>query len=184
MSQEMDEKMHKGILLMLIFTALISGCQSAKVETETKNEEIVIRENIAAGGEHHQTQVVIYELTDDIFQLPLTSIPYYKNGNITYLEDYVFEQHEDGHQPWLGTGRDVVTVNTSNLTGEDNPFLNLNYDNPKELKTPSGIVIQEQTNELINLIVPGIGTYEIELKSPPGTSVLFIKKITLYLKLE
>jgi hypothetical protein len=125
--------------------------------------------------------LVLYSLTDKAFELPRTEIPYYSNGEIIYLEDYVFKQHDEGHQPWLANGIDVVTTGSLKLTGEDKPFemAEMLYRG-KMLKTKSGIVLRQITNENIEMTVPGIGKYKFYLAAPKGTSILFIRKIMLY----
>ena len=128
--------------------------------------------------------IVFYELPEDVFQRPRTSIPYYNDGTIEYLPEYVFEQYEEGHQPWLGTGIDVATVMTSNLAGQENPYLELSETLPGfhfKQSTPSGIVIQALTNEFIQLKVPEIGTYDIEMTVLGDLSFLMISNITLHL---
>jgi hypothetical protein len=120
--------------------------------------------------------VVIYSLDDEIFNRPFDEIPYYRNGAIIYLPQEVKDQYEEGHQPWLGTGIDVVTTATSNLSGQEKPYLDLSYEGDIR-KTGSGIVIKSVTNRLVELHVPHVGRYRIELRSPPGTTILFIRKI-------
>lgn len=127
--------------------------------------------------------IVLYELPDEVFQLPRTSIPYYDGGKIRFIPEIVFKQHEEGHQPWLDAGIDVVSTKTSNLPGQENPYRELDDSSSIKRTTPSGIVIKKVTNEFIQLIVPDIGKYEIELTAPdpPKTIILFISKITLHL---
>lgn len=67
--------------------------------------------------------LVLYSLADEIFQRPRTEIPYYRNGDILFLEEEAFLQHDEGHQPWLANGVDVVTAGSAKLTGEEAPFL-------------------------------------------------------------
>lgn len=181
--------MVKRILLFMTFVGILSGCLSI---TETVTE---IPSNIPiTSSQVEQVQppttddtsytgipLVIYTLPDEDFDLTRTSIPYYRNGQITFLDEAIFTQFEEGHQPWLGTGIDVVTAGTSNLTGEEFPFKDskLSYVESDERTTTSGIIIKQIRNEFIQLIVPQIGTYEIELRSPADTSILFISKITL-----
>jgi len=125
--------------------------------------------------------LVLYFLSDEILKRPRTEIPYYRNGEIKYLEDYVFRQHDEGHQPWMANGIDVVTASSVKLTGDDAPFDGAEYlYRGKMIRTKSGIVLRRITNENVEMTVPGIGKYKFYLASPKGTSVLFIRKIMLY----
>lgn len=128
--------------------------------------------------------IVFYELPEEVFKRPRTGIPYYKRGAIEYTPEYVFDQYEEGHQPWLGTGIDVATVMTGNLPGQEKPYQDLEETHPGyhfKLSTPDGIVMRTVTNEFIQLKVPELGTYDIEMTGPPKTIILFISKITLRL---
>ncbi|MDQ0090354.1 hypothetical protein J2T12_003777 [Paenibacillus anaericanus] len=179
----------KRILLFMTFVGILSGCLSF---TETVSELSTNIPITSSQGEHVQPlntvdtsytgiPLIIYTLSDEVFDLPRTSIPYYRNGEITFLDEVIFTQFEEGHQPWLGTGIDAVTAAASNLTGEEFPFKDskLSYVQSDERTTTSGIIIKQIKNDFIQLIVPQIGTYEIELRSPADTSILFISKITL-----
>jgi hypothetical protein len=162
--------MHK-MIVTAIMLFLLSACSNAVESTETDIE----------ASSYDEKPIVIFELTDKIFEMPKIEIPYYKNGEITFIEEETFAQHRAGHQPWLSAGIDVVTTAAANLTGENLPFIDskLNYGDGIRT-TESGIVIKEIDNEHIQLIVPSIGRYEIELRSPEPDSILFINKITLF----
>lgn len=169
------------ILLMVLVATACQGqskAMSGQIHGSSKDSE----EQQPETGQQPQAynkKVIIYNLNEDVFNKPYTEIPYYYQGDIKFLEKDVFEQYEEGHQPWLGTGIDVVTTASANLTGEENPYLNINYDNHERLTTPSGIVLEQVSNTQIKLIVPHVGIYEFELRSPPKTTILFISKITL-----
>lgn len=181
--------MLKRFLLIIAFLSVLSGCQVVAENSNQKQQSISpAPANTMKAVPAERTDkaykgipLVIYTLPEDSFKFERTTIPYYRNGEITTLPEVVFTQFAEGHQPWLGGGLDVVTATTSNLTGEDKPFMDpkLSYKKSGERTTESGIIIKEINNELISLYAPLIGTYEIELKSPPNTSILFISKITL-----
>ncbi|NIK79641.1 hypothetical protein FHS15_004802 [Paenibacillus castaneae] len=178
--------MLKQFICLFIFLSLLNGCQASSnsiaMDVIPASAPPIVKDvPDTQEPKENITPILIYSLPDEIFEKPRTSIPYYRNGEILFFPDLVFEQHEEGHQPWLANGMDVVTAAVSNLTGEEWPFKDqkLSYKKSDERSTASGIIIKEINNELITLFSPTIGTYEIQLKSPADTSVLFISKITL-----
>ncbi|TVY01324.1 hypothetical protein [Cohnella terricola] len=129
--------------------------------------------------------IVLYFLSDEILKRPRTKIPNYRNGEIQFREDSVFQSFNEGHHPWMANGIDVVTASSVNLTGENDPFGGADYlYRGKMIRTKSGIVVRQITNVNIEMTVPGIGKYKFYLASPKGTSVLFIRKIMLYPELR
>lgn len=181
--------------MLLVCTFVLAGCQSnpkSDGEVVVSGQSIDSLQHAASQPQSlasqpsrtiaYQTRpLVLYFLADDIFKRPRTEIPYYRNGEIVYLEEHAFRQHDEGHQPWKANGIDVVTAGSSNLTGEDLPFeeAEILYRG-KMLKTKSGIVLRRITNENVEMTVPGIGKYKFYLTAPEGTSILFIRKIMLY----
>ncbi|AOY75804.1 hypothetical protein BJL90_07760 [Clostridium formicaceticum] len=130
--------------------------------------------------------LTVYHLADSFFELSPTQIPYYERGRIVYVEDDVFKQHEEGHQPWLSNPIDVVTVNCSNLIAQNAMILNEHVHYSKEeLKTKNGISIKllEEKEEIaeVEMIVPGLGKYHITLRSPKGTMIYFISRIQFHM---
>lgn len=65
-----------------------------------------------------QTNIVIYSLPDDVFNLPVEQIPYYSAGDIKFLPQSLFDSFSNGHQPWLGNYISVVQVQCKNLIGD------------------------------------------------------------------
>lgn len=110
--------------MLLVCTFVLAGCQSNPIPDEevvVSGQSIDSVKHTASQPQYPATQpprtivyqtrpLVLYFLSDDMFKRTRTEIPYYRNGEIVYLEEHVFRQHDEGHQPWKANGIDVVTA--------------------------------------------------------------------------
>lgn len=179
------KKSSPGVVAVSVAAAMVlclSGFAAAAVLNGVNNGNNPVFNE----AEIDDNSVVLFSLSDDYFNRPLTEIPYYEQGNIKYMPEYVFEQHREGHQPWLSGAVDMVTAMCSNLIGQDIPN---NYDTvevhtARELKTRDGVHIQvvDESGQKTEteLTVPGAGKYDITLESPENTEILFIRKIVFH----
>lgn len=149
-------------------------------------EKILLYPNITKKSFH---PIVVYNLSKDFLNRPLTQIPYYSNGFVVYQPDLFFKQfREGGHQPWLADPLTVVQALASNLIPEKykEPYNNgvwreQTFINKYNVTIkPLGKLNLNNKNHIVEINIPTLGKYEIHLVTPENTLILFITKIILY----
>ncbi|TXK72431.1 hypothetical protein [Paenibacillus sp. N3.4] len=126
---------------------------------------------------------ILYALEKKQLIKPLTQIPYYRQEKFETLPKIVFEQYNEGHQPWLSNPVTVALVNCSNLMSSDDVDVlqNIATTSEKKIVIDSDRSISEvstgDSDFKVVMTKPGGISYDITLFAPAGTDILFVKEI-------
>lgn len=145
-------------------------------------------------------EVILYELSEEALDAPIPDIPYYREGNILFLNDVPAEQRST----WLNSPLDVTFVCCRNLFG-DSRDISLSPQSPDaeivwndtdtaimQISFPDGLQFTRLPdtgkNKIVEIIVPDTdqqdrmpGRYTVTLTNPScAPTVLFIRSITFH----
>jgi hypothetical protein len=180
----------KLLIPVLITLILLTGCQSATTAPTTNPKQtLVAPTSIPSAVEipTNSTTILLYSVN---LKGPLTSIPYYSNGEISSLPDSTFKQFKEGHLPWFGDSFNAAVKQTANLTSDQVAgSANVNNAESNTLHSKQGVTIKrldknvfmdgEERKAEYEISVPSVGKYNITVEKPTGTDIFFITKITL-----
>lgn len=157
------------ILLMACIVFFLNESIHAQIETLNDN-------NIA-------DSILIYSISDEVFNLPKTEIPYYFRGTITFESEQAFKQVAEGHQPWKADPLMTVLIPCSNLVPKSlTTDLTEGSEADGIFTNKDGVIVKkvspnEQPVKTMEMSVPHLGKYDITVKTPKGTEIFFVTKI-------
>jgi hypothetical protein len=169
-----------------------SSEESPPIETETPPSEDVseVTETDQLSDEDLLDagfgEILLYAISDEIFQLPRTQVPYYEAGDVVFKTEAFFQQQEKGDEAWRSDPLRVAFVLCRNLLGNQQDVLCADETaSGGELTTKAGLKIQVTPPidgaldhpYTAEMIAPGLGRYRITMEYMVGTSVLYIRKI-------
>jgi hypothetical protein len=180
----------KLLIPVLITLILLTGCQSATTAPTTNPKQtLVAPTSIPSAVEipTNSTTILLYSVN---LKGPLTSIPYYSNGEISSLPDSTFKQFKEGHLSWFEDSFNAAVKQTANLTSDQVAgSANVNNAESNTLHSKQGVTIKrldknvfmdgEERKAEYEISVPSVGKYNITVEKPTGTDIFFITKITL-----
>lgn len=134
---------------------------SSSISSEVKSEDVVTFD-----------PVVLFELTDEDLSKPVTEILYYVFGNIGYVTEEVIKSVAEGHSPWKGSSVHAAEILTQNLVPEGISADQVKYN-------VVHVENENQADELtvVDMIVPDLGTFTINLQYPGNSGISFITNI-------
>lgn len=174
-------------LLMLLMITACSQANSASppVDQNQNQEEIPMETNDPEALNESSTlstedqeenitfdPIVLFELTEDDLSKSETEIPYYSFGNISFVSQVELEGFANGSYPWKGDPVQAAQILTQNLIPEGVSADQVSYNVVR-------VENQHQADQLtvVDMIVPKLGTFTIQLQHPNEAVFSYITKI-------
>lgn len=132
-------------------------------------------------GVPHHREITLYDVSMPLMNAPLSRVPVYVRGTVTFLPSQFLKERTEGAQPYLDDPIWVVAYYCSNLIPwNKSTSIPAWVGSQYRLTTPTGLSIVENKKEAgqravsVRMEVPAWGFYSITLVDPSVTQGAYI----------